>query len=139
MRLGRYELRNRMVMAPLTRNRAGAGDVPHALNAEYYRQRAGAGLIVTEASPVSPQAIGYPSTPGIFSQAQIEGCIVCNEDGWLTPLRFDDEPVRHKLIDLLGDLSLTGVRWKAHFLAYKASHTLHGRFARQLIELADKS
>ena len=73
---------------------------------------------------------------GLIKGGSLDNAIVCNEDEWLTPLRFDDEPVRHKLIDLLGDLSLTGVRWQAHFLAYKASHTLHGRFARQLIELA---
>ncbi len=52
-RLGPYELRNRVVMAPMTRNRAGEGNVPTALMAEYYAQRAGAGLIVTEGSPCS--------------------------------------------------------------------------------------
>ena len=63
--LGPYELPNRMVMAPLTRNRAGEGNVLTDLNVEYYRQRASAGLIVTEASQISPQGVGYPSTPGI--------------------------------------------------------------------------
>ena len=71
--LGRYTLRNRMVMAPLTRNRAGAGNVPHALNAEYYAQRASAGLIISEATQISPQGVGYPSTPGIHSPEQVEG------------------------------------------------------------------
>jgi N-ethylmaleimide reductase len=60
-------------MAPMTRNRAGPGNVPTALNAEYYRQRAAAGLIVTEASQVSPQGVGYPGTPGIHTDAQVEG------------------------------------------------------------------
>jgi N-ethylmaleimide reductase len=60
-------------MAPMTRNRAGEGNVPTALNAEYYRQRASAGLIVTEASQVSPQGVGYPGTPGIHTDAQVEG------------------------------------------------------------------
>ena len=71
--LGPNTLRNRIVMAPMTRNRASAGNVPHALNAEYYRQRAGAGLIITEASQVSPEGVGYPATPGIHSPQQVAG------------------------------------------------------------------
>lgn len=70
---GAYRLPNRMVMAPLTRNRAGAGNVPTALNVTYYAQRAAAGLIITEASQVSPQGVGYPNTPGIHSAEQIRG------------------------------------------------------------------
>jgi N-ethylmaleimide reductase len=73
VKLGRYELPNRLVMAPLTRNRAGAGNVPHQLNATYYAQRASAGLIVTEATQISPQGVGYPATPGIHSPEQVEG------------------------------------------------------------------
>jgi len=57
----------------MTRNRAGPGNAPTALNADYYAQRAGAGLIVAEASQISPQGIGYPGTPGIHSSAQIAG------------------------------------------------------------------
>jgi N-ethylmaleimide reductase len=72
-RLGALELPNRVVMAPMTRNRAGPGNVPTTLNATYYAQRAGAGLIVAEASQVSPQGIGYPGTPGIHSTEQIAG------------------------------------------------------------------
>lgn len=70
---GSLELPNRIVMAPLTRNRAGAGNVPQAMNVEYYRQRATAGLLITEGSQISPQGVGYPLTPGIHSQQQIEG------------------------------------------------------------------
>ncbi len=73
IRLGPTELSNRFVMAPMTRNRAGAGDVPNAINAEYYAQRASAGLIITEASQVSPQGKGYPGTPGIYSNEQVQG------------------------------------------------------------------
>lgn len=73
IKLGAYELPNRIVMAPLTRNRAGEGNVPQALNATYYEQRASAGLIITEASQVSPQGQGYPATPGIHSAEQIAG------------------------------------------------------------------
>ncbi|MEE8444348.1 MAG: alkene reductase, partial [Alphaproteobacteria bacterium] len=69
--LGPLTLRNRAVMAPLTRNRAGPGNAPQDINVEYYAQRAGAGLIITEGSQVSPQGMGYPGTPGIHSEAQI--------------------------------------------------------------------
>lgn len=71
--IGRLQLPNRIVMAPLTRNRAAAGDVPQPMHATYYRQRATAGLIISEASPISPQGVGYPGTPGIYSEAQIAG------------------------------------------------------------------
>ena len=71
--LGPLPLPNRIVMAPMTRNRAGGGNAPTALNATHYAQRAGAGLIIAEASQVSPQGIGYPGTPGIHSAEQIAG------------------------------------------------------------------
>ena len=73
LRLGPYLLPNRVVMAPLTRNRAGEGNAPVPLNAKYYAQRSSAGLIITEASPVSPQGAGYPNTPGIHTDRQVEG------------------------------------------------------------------
>lgn len=66
-------LTNRIVMAPMTRNRADADGVATALMAAYYGQRAGAGLVVSESIPVSPQAVGYPCTPGLFSAAQVAG------------------------------------------------------------------
>src|SRR6202790_1901906 len=72
-RLGPLLLPNRVVMAPMTRNRAGPGNVPSPLNATYYAQRASAGLIVTEATQISPQGVGYPDTPGIHSTAQVAG------------------------------------------------------------------
>lgn len=68
--LGAIDLRNRVVMAPLTRNRT-PDRVPTDLQVEYYRQRAGAGMIVTEATVVSPDAVGYDATPGIWSDEQI--------------------------------------------------------------------
>jgi len=73
VQLGPYTLPNRMVMAPLTRNRAGAGNVPGPLNVTYYTQRASAGLVITEAAQVSPQGVGYPATPGIHSPEQVAG------------------------------------------------------------------
>ena len=72
-RVGALEVPNRIVMAPMTRNRAGAGDAPRALNAEYYAQRAAAGLIISEASQISPEGKGYPRTPGIHSAEQVAG------------------------------------------------------------------
>jgi N-ethylmaleimide reductase len=71
--LGSLILSNRIVMAPLTRNRAGAGFVPGDLAAEYYGQRASAGLLISEATQISRQGQGYQDTPGIYSQAQIDG------------------------------------------------------------------
>jgi N-ethylmaleimide reductase len=73
LRLGAIHLPNRIVMAPLTRMRAGAGNSPTALNAEYYAQRASAGLIISEGTAVSPQAHGYPNSPGIYTADQIAG------------------------------------------------------------------
>lgn len=73
VKLGAVSLKNRVVMAPLTRNRAGEGNVPQDLNVEYYQQRASAGLIITEATQISPEGVGYPATPGIHSSEQIEG------------------------------------------------------------------
>ncbi|WP_018140384.1 alkene reductase [Thioalkalivibrio sp. ALJ7] len=72
--LGPLELPNRVLMSPLTRSRAAQpGDIPTDLNAEYYAQRAGAGLIIGEATQVSPQGKGYAFTPGIHSPEQVDG------------------------------------------------------------------
>ncbi len=72
-RLGPYELANRIVMAPLTRSRAGEDGVPTPIMADYYAQRASAGLIVAEGTNISPQGRGYAFTPGLFDDAQVEG------------------------------------------------------------------
>src|SRR6516164_8941449 len=71
--LGPLQLPNRVVMAPMTRNRAGRGNAPGPLNATYYAQRASAGLIISEATQISPQGVGYPATPGIHSAEQVAG------------------------------------------------------------------
>jgi len=73
VRLGALDLRNRFVMAPLTRTRTGEDRVPGALNAEYYRQRAGAGLIISEATAITPEAVGYKWTPGLWNSDQVAG------------------------------------------------------------------
>jgi N-ethylmaleimide reductase len=72
-KFGDITLKNRVVMAPLTRMRAKAGDVPGDLAAEYYSQRASAGSIITEATQISPLGKGYPGTPGIYSDEQVAG------------------------------------------------------------------
>jgi 2,4-dienoyl-CoA reductase-like NADH-dependent reductase (Old Yellow Enzyme family) len=73
LRVGAWNLRNRVVMAPLTRCRADAGRVPNRMMADYYRQRATAGLILSEATSVDSMGVGYPDTPGIWSAEQVEG------------------------------------------------------------------
>ncbi len=73
IKVGAWELPNRIIMAPLTRCRASEGRVPNELMAEYYAQRASAGLIISEATAICPMGVGYPRTPGIWSDEQIEG------------------------------------------------------------------
>lgn len=72
--IGDLTLKNRVIMAPLTRSRAvGGARVPNALMAKYYEQRASAGLILSEATAVTPQGVGYADTPGLWSEEQVEG------------------------------------------------------------------
>jgi 2,4-dienoyl-CoA reductase-like NADH-dependent reductase (Old Yellow Enzyme family) len=73
VRIGAWDLPNRIVMAPLTRARAGTERIPNALMAEYYTQRASAGLIISEATSVTPMGVGYADTPGVWSPAQVAG------------------------------------------------------------------
>ena len=73
IKLGAIEAPNRIIMAPLTRGRAGPGFVPNELAVEYYRQRASAGLIISEATGISQEGLGWPSAPGLWTDAQVEG------------------------------------------------------------------
>ena len=73
LKAGAFTLPNRIVMAPLTRCRCSEGRVPNDLMATYYRQRASAGMILSEATSVDPMGVGYPDTPGIWSGEQVEG------------------------------------------------------------------
>jgi 2,4-dienoyl-CoA reductase-like NADH-dependent reductase (Old Yellow Enzyme family) len=73
IRIGDWDLPNRVIMAPLTRCHASEGRVPNDLMREYYQQRAGAGLIISEATSIAPMGVGYPDTPGIWSKEQIAG------------------------------------------------------------------
>ena len=67
------KLENRLVMSPMTRNRTVEANTPNALMAEYYAQRATAGLIITEGTSPSPNGLGYPRIPGLFNEAQVQG------------------------------------------------------------------
>lgn len=73
IKLGAIDAPNRIIMAPLTRGRAGPGFVPNELAVEYYRQRADAGLIISEATGISQEGLGWPSAPGLWTDAQVEG------------------------------------------------------------------
>jgi UDP-3-O-[3-hydroxymyristoyl] N-acetylglucosamine deacetylase len=73
---------------------------------------------------------------GLIKGGTLDNALVCGPEGWLNPpLRFANEPVRHKILDLVGDLSLLGTFPRAHFLAYKASHNLHIQLAQKILDL----
>ena len=79
--------------------------------------------------------IDYLRSQGLIKGGSLENALVCGEQGWINPpLRFDNEPARHKLLDLIGDLSLLGDIPVAHYVAYAASHTLHIELATQLAQ-----
>ncbi|MBH8552344.1 UDP-3-O-acyl-N-acetylglucosamine deacetylase [Nostocaceae cyanobacterium CENA357] len=75
---------------------------------------------------------------GLIKGGSLDNALVCGSEGWLNPpLRFANEPVRHKILDLVGDLSLLGTFPQAHFLAYKASHNLHIQLAQKILDFAE--
>ncbi|MEB3252061.1 MAG: UDP-3-O-acyl-N-acetylglucosamine deacetylase [Cyanobacteriota bacterium] len=79
--------------------------------------------------------IDYLRSQGLIRGGSLENALVCGPEGWLNPpLRFDNEPVRHKLLDLVGDLSLLGVLPQAHVVAYRASHRLHVGLAQEIAQ-----
>ncbi len=78
------------------------------------------------------QDVEWAQQQGLIKGGSLDNAIVCSEDSWYNPLRFVDEPVRHKLVDLIGDLSLLGLYLQGHILAFKAGHQLHHQFAREL-------
>ncbi len=80
--------------------------------------------------------IEHLKTSGLIKGGSLENALVCGPDGWVNPpLRFSNEPVRHKILDLVGDLSLLGIFPRAHILAYKASHNLHIQLAEKILDL----
>jgi UDP-3-O-[3-hydroxymyristoyl] N-acetylglucosamine deacetylase len=82
---------------------------------------------------VLARQIDHLRTLGLIKGGTLENALVCDGDQWVNPpMRFANEPARHKLLDLVGDLSLLGAVPQVHFLAYKASHHLHTQFAAQL-------
>lgn len=138
LQVGALELPNRVIMAPLTRCRAAAGRVPSSEAVEYYRQRAGAGLILSEATSVDAMGVGYPDTPGIWSDEQVEGwrrvtSAVHNEGGHISlqlwhvgrisdPLYLNGAlPVAPSAIRPAGTVSL--VRPKKEFVTPRALET----------------
>jgi len=77
--------------------------------------------------------IDYLRSKGLIQGGSLDNALVCSHEGWVNPpLRFDNEPARHKMLDLIGDLSLVGNLPIAHYVAYKASHTLHVELAKRL-------
>lgn len=82
--------------------------------------------------------IQYLQKSGLIKGGNLDNALVCGPDGWVNPpLRFANEPVRHKILDLVGDLSLLGYFPRAHFLAYKASHNLHIQLAQRILALSN--
>jgi UDP-3-O-[3-hydroxymyristoyl] N-acetylglucosamine deacetylase len=78
--------------------------------------------------------IAYLQTTGLIKGGSLDNALVCDREKWLNPpLRFENEPVRHKLLDLVGDLTLLGTIPTAHYLAYKASHKLHVQLAKAIL------
>ena len=101
LKAGDLLLPNRILMAPLTRRRAGEGRAPNALMAKYYEQRASAGLILSEATSVTPLGVGYADTPGIWSSEQTRGWKLVTRavrDGELPIAAADMSCVRFRLI-----------------------------------------
>jgi UDP-3-O-[3-hydroxymyristoyl] N-acetylglucosamine deacetylase len=94
---------------------------------------------ITEIAPARTfgllHQIEYLQKSGLIKGGSLDNALICGQDGWLNPpLRFANEPVRHKILDLVGDLSLLGNFPLAHFLAYKASHNLHIQLARKILD-----
>lgn len=82
LKIGNIDLKSRIVMASLTRSRCDPDATPSKLMIEYYRQRASAGLITAEATAVTPMGLGYPNTPGIWSESQISNNSFCVGQSW---------------------------------------------------------
>ena len=95
IRIGSLDCPNRILMAPLTRGRAGREGVPNALMATYYGQRAAAGLIISEATGISREGLGWPNAPGLWNQTQVDGWRIVT-DAVLTSAKSEKwESVKH--------------------------------------------
>jgi UDP-3-O-[3-hydroxymyristoyl] N-acetylglucosamine deacetylase len=133
------------IPAPYTRFTYGIDfDLPaignqwHSWSLSLNRENASADFIV-EIAPARTfgllHQIEHLQKSGLIKGGTLENALVCGSDGWVNPpLRFPNEPVRHKILDLVGDLSLLGNFPQAHFLAYKASHNLHIQLAQRILD-----
>ncbi|MGQ4646468.1 UDP-3-O-acyl-N-acetylglucosamine deacetylase [Lyngbya aestuarii] len=125
--------------APITRFSYGIDfDVP-AIGNQWYSWTPGQESFADAIAPARTFALANQIDQlrdrGLIKGGNLENALVCGDQGWLNPpLRFANEPVRHKLLDLVGDLSLLGSFPLAHFIAYKASHNLHIQLAQQLAQ-----
>lgn len=127
--------------APATRLTYGIDfDVPAIGNQWFSWTPDGGEAFATAVAPARTfglaHQIDYLRSQGLIQGGSLDNALVCSQEGWLNPpLRFDNEPARHKLIDLIGDLGLLGALPQAHVLAYKASHRLHVQLAQALQNL----
>jgi UDP-3-O-[3-hydroxymyristoyl] N-acetylglucosamine deacetylase len=113
-------------------------DVP-AIGNQWYSWSPSQESFATAIAPARTFGLDYQveqlRQSGLIKGGSLDNALVCGQKGWLNPpLRFSNEPVRHKLLDLVGDMSLLGVLPQIHVLAYKASHRLHTRLAQQLTQ-----
>ncbi|MGA1132158.1 MAG: UDP-3-O-acyl-N-acetylglucosamine deacetylase [Prochlorotrichaceae cyanobacterium] len=123
--------------SPETRLTYGIDFPVAAIGEQWYSLQLTPANFQTEIAPARTfgfrQQIEQAQAAGLIKGGSLENAIVCDQTGWLNPpLRFENEPVRHKILDLMGDLSLLGRIPVGHILAYKASHQLHVEFAQQL-------
>jgi UDP-3-O-[3-hydroxymyristoyl] N-acetylglucosamine deacetylase len=125
--------------APATRFTYGIDFENPAIGNQWYSWMPGqerfADAIASARTFCEAKQIDQMREAGLIKGGSLENALVCDDQGWLNPpLRFSNEPVRHKLLDLVGDLSLLGTFPVAHFLAYKASHNLHIQLAKELAQ-----
>lgn len=126
--------------SPITRFTYGIDfDLP-AIGNQWHSWSPDKESFASEVAPARTFGLAYQidqlRAAGLIKGGSLDNALVCSAQGWLNPpLRFSNEPARHKLLDLVGDLSLLGTIPIAHFLAYKASHNLHVQLARQLTQL----
>ena len=129
--------------APETRFTYGIDfDVPAIAN-QWHSWQPTSSDFATEIAPARTFALAHHldrlRSQGLIKGGNLDNALVCSVDGWINPpLRFANEPVRHKLLDLVGDLSLLGTIPVAHYLAYKASHRLHVQLAQRIVEFRSR-
>jgi len=123
--------------APVTRLTYGIDFDLAAIGNQWHSWTPSEGTFATDIAPARTfglaHQIDYLRSQGLIKGGSLDNALVCDRDGWVNPpLRFENEPARHKLLDLLGDLSLLGSLPIAHILAYKASHHLHVQLAKAI-------